>query len=718
MIADARLAVGARTTAWAAGLAVAAAVCHAAAPSLPVDLAMAFGLALRLGMPGWAVLRASGLRDRLGAAEAFGLVPAAGLVAWVVPLAVGFAFGLPFGAVLLLVLVASAIGLGWRTPREPPERREPAAMAGLGVLLALACLRWQPPLMGDAMFHAGLMRKLLALPGISLSGVSPFFHGHPHAGYAFPLLQAVAAGACKLTGVDASTGYPHLAAAFAFFLPPAVWAGGRALAGTTVGVLAALLAMWDVVSRNEVGFLNQPPFLSFLVLLPAFAVLLAAHHQAPQDRRLVATLGVATGLVAIIHPTYALPMLVILVAAVLVEPRTWPALAVSAAATAGVFGFIWWVALRGAHRSSTIAPSTEQFMIWRGHIVALSGRQVMEHRPAFLLAALAAPVLLARNRRFALPAAMLAAVIALVALPGMGLALTNTIGIGQSTRMWEAAPWTFVAALLVVLAAGRLRGRRALVVAAAATAVVSVLVEAPHWLWGDPMETIDQCPMPDLLNVDSAFSVANLLICAIAVACVVAAVLAVRRRRPLAGWWRPSASVVAVVLLFAGLMAGPLREDGRAVADGLQNGKPQQHLINQVSPQLVAFMRAHDTGFPVVLAPFKASYADWFTGIAYQLVGRSDVYAVAIAELHTRANPKDNPVARRNAVRAFLDPATSEAAREAILARYHVTYVVLDLKSTDPAVVRAVAADPRLRLVHRDPPTPADEGRFLVYART
>jgi hypothetical protein len=716
VIADARLAAAARVGAWAIALAVAAGACRGLAEWLPVDLAMAVGLALSLGVPGWAVLRASGLRDRLGTAEAFGLVPAAGMVAWAIPLAAGVALELPFGALLVVVLAASAVGLGWRPPREPPARREPAAMAGLGLVLALACLQWQPPLMGDAMFHAGLMRKLLALPGISLSAVSPFLHGHPHAGYAFPLLQAVAAGACKLTGIDASTGYPHLAAAFAFFLPPAVWAGGRALAGTRVGALAALLAVWDVLSRNEVGFLNQPSFLSFLVLLPGFAVLLAAHHRRPHDRQLAGALAVATLLVAIIHPTYALPLLVILLAAVLVQPRTWPALAASALATACAFGFIWWVALRGAHRSSTIAPSTEQFMIWRGHIVALSGRQVMEHRPAFLLAALAAPVLLARDRRFALPAAMLASVLALVALPGMGLALTHLIGVGQSTRMWEAAPWTFVAALLIVLAAGRLRGRT-LVAAAAGTAVASVVIEAPHWLWGDPMETIDQCPMPDLLNVDSAFSVANLLVCAIAVACVVAAVVALRRRRPLAGWWEPSAPVLALALLFAGLMAGPLREDGRAVADGVLHGKAQQHLVNQVSPQLVAFLRAHDTRFPVVLAPFKASYADWFTGIAYQLVGRSDVYAVAIAEVHTRANPKDDPVARRNAVRAFLNPATPEGAREAILARYRVTYAVLDAKTTDPAVLRAVSADARLRLVHRDPPTPADEGRFLVYAR-
>jgi hypothetical protein len=231
------------------------------------------------------------------------------------------------------------------------------------------------------------------------------------------------------------------------------------------------------------------------------------------------------------------------------------------------------------------------------------------------------------------------------------------------------------------------------------------------------METIDECPMPDLLNVDSAFSVANLLVCAIAVGCVVAAVLALRRRRPPAGGRRPQAPVIAVVVLFAAVMAGPVREDGRAVADGLAHGKTQQHLLNQVSPGLVAFVRAHDGGFPVVLAPFKASYADWYTGVAYQLVGRSDVYAVAIAELHTRANPRDDPVARRDAVRAFLDPGTSEGAREAILARYAVTYVVVDLKTAAAAVTAAVARDPRLRRVYRDPPTPADQGRFVVYAR-
>jgi hypothetical protein len=116
-----------------------------------------------------------------------------------------------------------------------------------------------------------------------------------------------------------------------------------------------------------------------------------------------------------------------------------------------------------------------------------------------------------------------------------------------------------------------------------------------------------------------------------------------------------------------------------------------------------------------VLAPWKSTAADWYTGIAYQLVGLTDVYAVAITPQHTRANPLDNPEARRMAVTLFLDPTTREPTRRAILQRYGVNYAVIDLKTTSPRTVAALRADPTLRAVHLDPPTPPDEGRFLVF---
>ena len=56
--------------------------------------------------------------------------------------------------------------------------------------------------MATKLFHAGRIRKLLALDRLSLDGVSTYLNGHPHAGYAFPLLHAAQAGAIDLVRAD------------------------------------------------------------------------------------------------------------------------------------------------------------------------------------------------------------------------------------------------------------------------------------------------------------------------------------------------------------------------------------------------------------------------------------------------------------------------------------------------------------------------------------
>ena len=76
-----------------------------------------------------------------------------------------------------------------------------------------------PSLGGDALFHAGLIRKMLAVPDLSLYDISPYWHGHPHAGYVVPLLHAVEAGAISITGGDPSLAYQNLTPAFGFLVP-------------------------------------------------------------------------------------------------------------------------------------------------------------------------------------------------------------------------------------------------------------------------------------------------------------------------------------------------------------------------------------------------------------------------------------------------------------------------------------------------------------------
>ena len=683
---------------------------------LPAELAICIGLAVSMGLPGWALLCVTGLRTRLGAVTSWGVLPLAGLAAWSVPLALGLITGLSFGWVTAAVFVCTAAALAM-SPLGTwfiRPRREIWLIGGAALLLALASLQWQPQLMGDALFHAGVIRKLLALPSLSLSGLSPLSHGHPHAGYTFPLLHAVAAGACKLTAIDASTGYPDMVPAFAFMLVPALYAGGRALAGPQVGWLAVVLAIWDVMSRNELGLLNQPGFFTFLVAIPASTALMVEVARDPDDR-LVAWATVASAvLVAILHPTYAIPYVALLVALVIVQRGAWRVLAGAIVGTALVVAFIWLVAIRGGHRAATVPLTSDEFMIWHGHVISLSGKQVMQHRMGFLVALVTAPLLLMRCRRLVVPGALFAGSLALVSLPGMGALLTQLIGVGQASRLWEAIPWEAVTGIAIVVVAARLRGWRIAVVVVAVL-VASRLLEYRGWLWGDAMRTADACPIPVWFSSGGAFSLTNLLVAAMAVWGAVVLLLQLRRRGPLTPPGTVQANGLVVFLLLVALAAGPWDDYGGRVGSDILHCARQQHLFNQTSPQLVAFLRAHDSSLPVVLAPWKSTAADWYNGIAYQLVGLTDVYAVAITPQHTRANPLDNPEARRMAVTLFLDPTTREPTRRAILQRYRVNYVVIDLKTTSPRTVAALRADPTLRAAHLDPPTPPDEGRFLVF---
>jgi hypothetical protein len=79
--------------------------------------------------------------------------------------------------------------------------------------------------------------------------------------------------------------------------------------------------------------------------------------------------------------------------------------------------------------------------------------------------------------------------------------------------------------------------------------------------------------------------------------------------------------------------------------------------------------------------------------------GRASVYVVAVNEGHMRAEPKLDPPARRAAVDRFLDPATSDEARNAVLDRYHVRYVMVE---RDSEISARLASDPRLQQVFVD----------------
>ena len=168
---------------------------------------------------------------------------------------------------------------------------------------------------GDALFHAGRVRKLIELDSLSLSGISTYLDGAPHAGYAFPLLHAAQAGAVKLAGGDPSATYVSLVPVFVCLVPVAVYAAGRAIAGPAVGAAAALLACWDALVPGawplSLQWTEQPPTFTFVVLLPIGVLVIHELCRTPEHRGLQASWLAIVGVVAFVHPTYVFPLLAI-----------------------------------------------------------------------------------------------------------------------------------------------------------------------------------------------------------------------------------------------------------------------------------------------------------------------------------------------------------------------------------------------------------------------
>ncbi len=697
-------------------LVIAVLVCRLCA-ALSMQLGLCVATAVALALPGLALAQICGLRRRLDAAEMLGVIPITGLAAWSLPLALAMLVHAPFEWVLVLVLLASTLVIRWDLRallRHPP--REPLAVLMGAALVALVSAQWQPALTGDALYHAGVIRRMIALDGLSLDGLSVYWHGHPHAGYAFPLLHATQAAAIRLLGVDASVAYTNLTPAFAFFVPVAVYGAGRALANRPVAAAAAVFASWDILTRIIAGLVKQPPFFTFTVLFPAIIILLAMGYRHRQQRIWWWWTVIAAAEVAVLHPTYSVVLAPMLIAVALLWPRAWPMVAGAAVVTIAIDAWIYFVAIHGGDRTVAYPGTPDQFISLDGHSLASSGQVILAHRVELLPALLAAVVILFRARSSRhLAAALMAAMMALVAVPGVGAVLTAGIAGGQVERFWNALPWMYLSAIVVAATVGWLHSRRALVLSAIVIALGSVALEHAGWLWGAAGPRAAGWPPRFLHHAVWVLTVPDLLTVTLAIAGVVGlAVRAFDRDRSLRAPPAPPAMAPVALLLLA-VMTGPLVRDLPRISSTIRHGSAEQGPANLISPGAVSYLNHHTrTPFPVVLAPWDGP-AD---GLAYQIVGKSNVYTVALNEPHTRATPRDHPTQRRAEVTTFFAPGTSEQVRQAILHNQNVDYVVFDERSGSPEVLAQLRADPTLSEVYSDPAdTPPQYGRVVIFER-
>src|SRR5262249_16614881 len=160
------------------------------------------------------------------------------------------------------------------------------------------------------LFHVGRMRKLEDMGSLSLSAISSYQHGAPHAGYAFPLLHAAFAGTARLAGVDVVSAFIYLQPLCAFLTMLGVYAVARTLTDWwAAGYLAAAMLAWDLCTliNGLIMQVNQPPVFTFFVLTPAAVVLFVSAMRGSRSAAWSAMAAVAV--IALVHPTYAVPCL-------------------------------------------------------------------------------------------------------------------------------------------------------------------------------------------------------------------------------------------------------------------------------------------------------------------------------------------------------------------------------------------------------------------------
>jgi len=214
------------------------------------------------------------------------------------------------GAVALAALPfsfrAGAVPLHWAT----------WAVAGAGAVLGGFVWRFGPALGGDAIFHLARVRKLEMFGELSIDSVSEFADGGPHPGYAFPLWHGLLALVAKLAGVDPTDVVLDESAMLVPLAFVLAFEAGRALFDSVwggVAVLAGQAALTGLAPGDGGAYdsLALPATAARQLLVP---MVLASFFLLVRERRPLFGIPVAAAslALALVHPTYALFLLLLL----------------------------------------------------------------------------------------------------------------------------------------------------------------------------------------------------------------------------------------------------------------------------------------------------------------------------------------------------------------------------------------------------------------------
>ena len=381
--------------------------------------------------------------------------------------------------VLLLVAGGVALRLGRHAPRAARVR---GRLWVLRIGFTLGLLLWPiaGEIGGDGLFHLARVQKLLAFDELSLGAVNEFADGGLHPGYAFPLWHGFLALVAKVGFLEPADVVLHEATILAPLALLVAYEAGWALfrrVGPAVAVVCGAVAVTALAPAYGGAYtaLGLPATASRQLLLPAALALAFAYVETP-SRGLLASVGAAGLVLAVVHPTYAiflwLPLAGFLVVRSLVARREARRIAAALAAlVVPAAAYLVWL-LPVVRDTTSHAPGEDEvqraFRQYAGQLDVFSDTsyrlapEVFARAGAVAVAALLFVPLAAfalRRRWAAYVLGGFLAVAAAMLVPTLFVLFSDLVSISQSRRAAGFWPLAFAfAGGLVVLAAwlGRL----------------------------------------------------------------------------------------------------------------------------------------------------------------------------------------------------------------------------------------------------------------------
>ena len=586
-------------------------------------LRLAFGTIMVL-LPGVAVARALGQRS-VSALLAWAL--AAAFLAWAVVFAVHSNIRL---AVLVLgAITVAALVAGRRRRAARYELRSPRWVLAVGVVLGWFLWRVSEIVVGDGLFHEARVRKLVAFGDLHLRTVDEFKDGGLHPGYAFPLWHGFVALIAWFSGLDPEVVVRHAPSLLAPIACAVVWEAGVAVFGSRLAGLSFLVATLGLFAfapghGGSFDVMSLPATSARQMMVPA-AIALFFTARTPAGW---ATLAAIFGAITLSHPTYALFLLIPLLALLRWEWRNW----LVATVPTGLV-LLWLKPVV----DQTISHNPRPGELMRG-IVQYQEQLVIDGPRHFRVA----PEVFGRNGAITVAALILLPLIAF-AIPRRWAAFA--LGGTLLVLLLGSVPWLFVHFSDVV---GLSQSRRAIGFAPLPFAFVGAAALVVRRVWVLPLALVAGIVLQRLWPGDFDYGLKHgspavatwWALGGGSLALLLA--LAWRHRRPLPERW--GLGTVAVVLFSIPVFV-----------HGIWHWSPAQRADPfGLSPRLVHNLRTKVPKGAIVIAPLATSY---------RVAALAPVYIVGAPVTHVAATTANRPYQRAKDIQRWVqtnDPAIAK----------------------------------------------------------